>query len=662
MYQDFLALKTDFSPAVQSDEVESNQGELYSSDGFVRKSSAQNDAHWHQTPVSLHGSPSIRCRGDAEQTGDASDLVLHATAAGMCPRESSVSECNVISLSAARHETTEEGKANAVGGKRSSKYSPTLKCFTRKHLSYLKCGSINAPETHSYYVYDGGGEEESRSVNQSGKGITSKEKHFSDDPWTDMTLAVNNPTRANLLPQPLERIGPPNRVTCNCLSVLPTNTDARDLCDYQSEVWKDGGQYSAQTFSPSSHGLNKDIATSMASMSGNLDMAMKSGKTCSRLNCSNNFIHCTLRYKSKCRNYKFMALAACYLSAVLLVVTLRGVRQSEEALDQQEDTKLHHTRMKRAYGVQVTLKNNTRCEKEYDKDQNEIYIMSYDTFMKGGWIVHVCIGMYTFAAIAAICDIYFVPALEHICEDLKLEADVAGATFMAAASSAPEFCTSVIGIFVQESDVGLGAIVGSSIFNLLAIVGLCAVFAGMPVELSWYPLTRDSIFYTVAVCEMLAFMYDSTIHWFEALVMIITYGFYILVMVYNKRIEKFVQPAEIKRTSRQSSFMDIHRTQSARLEIIRARSHSRSSGPSLRMSVTRLRELQGGRHTDTTIKEASFVSSAAAHIEEKFHLDYQTHPETHQAIAGELEAKVVLAAVKLRSKNYQFTVTDIRTC
>uniref|UniRef100_A0A8B9HZX2 Solute carrier family 24 member 6a n=1 Tax=Astyanax mexicanus TaxID=7994 RepID=A0A8B9HZX2_ASTMX len=49
-----------------------------------------------------------------------------------------------------------------------------------------------------------------------------------------------------------------------------------------------------------------------------------------------------------------------------------------------------------------------------------------------------------FYALAIVCDVYFVPSLEKICENLHLSEDVAGATFMAAGSSAPELFTSLI--------------------------------------------------------------------------------------------------------------------------------------------------------------------------------------------------------------------------
>lgn len=66
---------------------------------------------------------------------------------------------------------------------------------------------------------------------------------------------------------------------------------------------------------------------------------------------------------------------------------------------------------------------------------------------------------FCFLALAIICDDFFVPSLEAISEKLDLSEDVAGATFMAAGSSAPELFTSVAGVTV-ESDVGIGTIVG----------------------------------------------------------------------------------------------------------------------------------------------------------------------------------------------------------
>ncbi len=102
-----------------------------------------------------------------------------------------------------------------------------------------------------------------------------------------------------------------------------------------------------------------------------------------------------------------------------------------------------------------------------------------------------------FIALAIVCDEFFVPALTVITEKLAISDDVAGATFMAAGGSAPELFTSVIGVFVSHSNVGIGTIVGSAVFNILFVIGMCAIFSREILNLTWWPLFRDVSFYII---------------------------------------------------------------------------------------------------------------------------------------------------------------------
>uniref|UniRef100_A0A672SH38 Sodium/potassium/calcium exchanger 4-like n=1 Tax=Sinocyclocheilus grahami TaxID=75366 RepID=A0A672SH38_SINGR len=97
---------------------------------------------------------------------------------------------------------------------------------------------------------------------------------------------------------------------------------------------------------------------------------------------------------------------------------------------------------------------------------------------QGAVLLHIFAALYMFLALAIVCDDYFVTSLEKICEKLHLSEDVAGATFMAAGSSAPELFASIIGVFITHGDVGVGTIVGSAVFNILCIIGVCGIFAG----------------------------------------------------------------------------------------------------------------------------------------------------------------------------------------
>ncbi|KAG7272726.1 hypothetical protein CRUP_038172 [Coryphaenoides rupestris] len=124
---------------------------------------------------------------------------------------------------------------------------------------------------------------------------------------------------------------------------------------------------------------------------------------------------------------------------------------------------------------------------------------------RGAVLLHA---IYMFYALAIVCDDYFVPSLEKISENLHLSEDVAGATFMAAGSSAPELFTSLIGVFITKGDVGVGTIVGSAVFNILVIIGLCGIFAGQTVVLTWW----------------------------ESLMLMSMYGVYIILMKFNSQI------------------------------------------------------------------------------------------------------------------------------
>ena len=106
-------------------------------------------------------------------------------------------------------------------------------------------------------------------------------------------------------------------------------------------------------------------------------------------------------------------------------------------------------------------------------------------------LLAISVMLYMFLGLAIVCDEYFEAALEAICEAQNLKDDVAGATWMAAGGSAPELSTSVVGVFISQSDVGLGTIIGSAVFNVLFVIACCA-FVAPNLHLHWYPLARDA--------------------------------------------------------------------------------------------------------------------------------------------------------------------------
>ncbi|XP_053170157.1 sodium/potassium/calcium exchanger 1-like [Scomber japonicus] len=159
-----------------------------------------------------------------------------------------------------------------------------------------------------------------------------------------------------------------------------------------------------------------------------------------------------------------------------------------------------------------------------------------------GWVALHVLGMtYMFVALAIVCDEFFVPALEVITDKLQISDDVAGATFMAAGGSAPELFTSLIGVFVSHSNVGIGTIVGSAVFNILFVIGMCAIFSREMLHLTWWPLFRDVTFYILDLIMLIIFFLDNMILWWESMMLVTGYISYVTFMKFNSQIEQAVK-------------------------------------------------------------------------------------------------------------------------
>ncbi|XP_077372902.1 sodium/potassium/calcium exchanger 1 isoform X2 [Festucalex cinctus] len=155
-----------------------------------------------------------------------------------------------------------------------------------------------------------------------------------------------------------------------------------------------------------------------------------------------------------------------------------------------------------------------------------------------GWVaLHISGMMYMFVSLAIVCDEFFVPALGVIIDKLEISDDVAGATFMAAGGSAPELFTSLIGVFIAHSNVGIGTIVGSAVFNILFVIGMCALFSREVLHLTWWPLFRDVSFYILDLVLLIVFFLDNVIMWWESMMLVASYTLYVIFMKFNGQIE-----------------------------------------------------------------------------------------------------------------------------
>jgi len=77
---------------------------------------------------------------------------------------------------------------------------------------------------------------------------------------------------------------------------------------------------------------------------------------------------------------------------------------------------------------------------------------------------------------------FLVTGATNIARDFGLSEAFIGLTIVAVGTSLPELATSIIAAFRKQSEIAIGNIVGSNIFNVLGILGVTALIAPIPVE------------------------------------------------------------------------------------------------------------------------------------------------------------------------------------
>ena len=92
-------------------------------------------------------------------------------------------------------------------------------------------------------------------------------------------------------------------------------------------------------------------------------------------------------------------------------------------------------------------------------------------------------------------------------------------------TSAPELFTNIMGTFVTKSDLGIGTIVGSAVFNIFGVISVCGIFGGQKVALDWYPISRDCMLYGLTVITLFIVLVDERVLWWEAMIMVILVSF-----------------------------------------------------------------------------------------------------------------------------------------
>lgn len=148
-------------------------------------------------------------------------------------------------------------------------------------------------------------------------------------------------------------------------------------------------------------------------------------------------------------------------------------------------------------------------------------------------LVVILIAVYV---LSVITDGFFIVSLDQISRRLKLSDEVAGASLMAMGSSAPELAIALMALFSDggaHSDVGIGTIVGSAVFNILVITGVSAVIAG-GLQIHPFAVRRDTVYYLLSIGYLAFIFHDGEVLLWEALLGLAAYVVYVLLLVFYK--------------------------------------------------------------------------------------------------------------------------------
>ncbi len=181
-----------------------------------------------------------------------------------------------------------------------------------------------------------------------------------------------------------------------------------------------------------------------------------------------------------------------------------------------------------------------------------------------GIFLEAVLFVYCFAGLAIVCDDHLVVSLETLCVRWEVREDIAGASFMAFGSAAPEIIVNAVSTIKaagqhtegekmtdfqieqagSATSLGVGAIIGSGIIAFSLIPGTCGIFAGQTLFLKRRPLLRDVTTYTTALICLVLFINDGKIGVLEATTLFSIYLIYLVILATAPKCRKHYKEQE----------------------------------------------------------------------------------------------------------------------
>ena len=171
------------------------------------------------------------------------------------------------------------------------------------------------------------------------------------------------------------------------------------------------------------------------------------------------------------------------------------------------------------YTFGITKSDDDIVEKE------EIKVFSYTKA-----IVFIILGL----AGLVIGGKWIVDGAVKIAELFNVSQSLIGLTVVAIGTSLPELATSAIAAYKKQSDIAIGNVVGSNIFNIFWILGASAIIRPLPFSTSSNGDIAMTVFASVLLFLVMFIGQKRVIERWQGVLMVVSYVGYVVFLVFTK--------------------------------------------------------------------------------------------------------------------------------
>ncbi|MDF1673100.1 MAG: calcium/sodium antiporter [Vicingaceae bacterium] len=160
-------------------------------------------------------------------------------------------------------------------------------------------------------------------------------------------------------------------------------------------------------------------------------------------------------------------------------------------------------------------------EVELDVDEDEAG--KQNIFVQILFIIIGCVGLAYGAS-------WLLDGAVTIASDFGVSEHVIAVTIVAFGTSVPELITSVVAAIKKETDISVGNLIGSNIFNILGVLGITSLVKEIPVSLQ---VVNNDIFWVLAISFLVLplMIINYKINRVRGFLLFVSYGVYIYFVV-----------------------------------------------------------------------------------------------------------------------------------